>query len=115
MVFGALVVGRTAVFSSDYTKAKLAAFNIFKLIDSKPAQKTKGQVTKPPTGRAEGNLDFSEVHFSYPSRPETEVLSELSFSAKKGETVALVGTSGCGKSTTVQLLEQFYECSKGKI
>ena len=110
MVFGALVVGRTAVFSSDYTKAKLAAYNIFKLIDSKPKRRAI-QVASSQQSRCDGSVVVSNVHFSYPNRADSEVLSGLSFSAQKGQTVALVGASGCGKSTTIQLLEQFYDYS----
>ena len=120
MVFGAFIIGETAVLSADYGKAKVAAFNIFKLIDQSPKEEDDEEMMKEGKKmrenlKSQGEVTFSGVHFSYPSRPETEVLSGLSFSAKKGETVALVGASGCGKSTTVQLLEQFYECSKGKI
>lgn len=55
------------------------------------------------------------VHFRYPARPDTEVLHGLSLTIQPGETVAMVGTSGCGKSTTVQLLERFYDPEDGKI
>ena len=44
-----------------------------------------------------------------------QVLNGLNLSVKKGETVALVGESGCGKSTTVQLVQRFYECDEGKV
>ena len=121
MVFGAMVVGNTAVLSSDFAKAKIAAINIFKLIDRKPVklfsegETLEGVVHKTPSDKAKGQLAFRGVSFNYPSRPENTILNGLSFSANPGETVALVGASGCGKSTTVQLLEQFYECSKGKI
>ena len=46
---------------------------------------------------------------------EFQVLDKLNLSVKKGETVALVGESGCGKSTTIQLLQRFYECESGKV
>ena len=113
MVFGALVVGRTAIFSSDYTKAKLAAFNIFKLIDSKPQRNVPA--SKQDYSRTDGNISVKNVHFSYPSRPDTHILNGLSFTANKGQTVALVGESGCGKSTTISLLERFYQWAHGQI
>lgn len=118
MVFGAMVVGNTAVLSSDFAKAKIAAINIFKLIDRKPVKLiSEGEVLieKTPSHRAKGQIAFRGIHFNYPSRPETSILNGLSFNANPGEMVALVGSSGCGKSTTIQLLEQFYECTKGKI
>jgi len=120
MVFGAIVIGQTAILSSDFAKAKLAAINIFKLIDRKPMKLfSEGEVDvhveKTANDRSEGNINFRGIHFHYPSRPETSILNGLSFTAHQGETVALVGSSGCGKSTTIQLLEQFYGCVKGKI
>ncbi len=62
-----------------------------------------------------GNLSFRNVSFSYPSRPELEVLSNISFEAKAGEKVAIVGPSGSGKSTTAALILQFYHAQKGDI
>ena len=122
MVYGAMVVGNTAVLSSDFAKAKIAAINIFKLIDRKPTklltESDDGVVTvvdKSRANRSQGNISFRGIHFHYPSRPESSILNGLSFSAHKGETVALVGPSGCGKSTSIALLEQFYDCTKGKI
>lgn len=62
-----------------------------------------------------GNIEFEGVSFGYPSRPEIEVLHDLSFSVKAGDKIALVGPSGAGKSTIVQLLMRFYDVSKGEI
>ena len=59
----------------------------------------------------EGNLQFSNVIFSYPSRPDVQILHGLDMSVKPGQTVALVGPSGCGKSTIIKLLLRIYECS----
>ena len=68
-------------------------------------------------GRAGGPpaIEFDSVSFAYPSRPETQVLNELSFSMRPGEMYALVGASGAGKSTAFHLLEQFYEASSGAV
>lgn len=62
-----------------------------------------------------GNLVFNKVSFSYPSRPELEVLSDVSFEVKAGERVAIVGPSGSGKSTTAALILQFYRPQRGEI
>jgi ABC-type multidrug transport system fused ATPase/permease subunit len=65
--------------------------------------------------RVEGNVEYQNVSFSYPGRPEVEVLSNISFAISKGKRIALVGASGAGKSTIVQLLMRFYKPGKGNI
>ena len=62
-----------------------------------------------------GKVDFTDVHFSYPTRKTVNVLCGLELSIDQGQTVALVGKSGCGKSTTVQLLERFYDPTAGQV
>jgi len=62
-----------------------------------------------------GNLSFQNVSFAYPSRPEIEVLTKVSFEAKAGQKVAIVGPSGSGKSTTAGLILQFYHPQSGEI
>lgn len=65
--------------------------------------------------RFEGNVDYKNISFSYPGRPEVQVLNDISFSITKGKRIALVGASGAGKSTIVQLLMRFYKPNKGEI
>ncbi|NXK57579.1 MDR1 protein, partial [Sylvietta virens] len=62
-----------------------------------------------------GNLEFKNVYFSYPSRPDVEILKGLNLKINSGQTVALVGGSGCGKSTTVQLIQRFYDPKEGMV
>ena len=57
----------------------------------------------------------TQVAFTYPARPETEVLRGVSFRAAPGEVVALVGPSGSGKSSALALLQNFYAPSRGKV
>ncbi len=63
----------------------------------------------------EGNIAFRNVHFSYPSRPDVEVLKGISLDVRSGRKIALVGQSGAGKSTIVQLLMRFYPLGSGTI
>lgn len=63
----------------------------------------------------EGNIEFRNVHFLYPTRPEFQVLQGLNVKVNKGQTLALVGSSGCGKSTSIQLLERFYDPVEGQV
>jgi ABC-type multidrug transport system fused ATPase/permease subunit len=65
--------------------------------------------------KIEGNLSFNNVNFAYPSRPEIDVLTNVSFEAMTGQKVAIVGPSGSGKSTTAGLILQFYHPQSGEI
>ncbi|KAK6760032.1 hypothetical protein RB195_021525 [Necator americanus] len=62
-----------------------------------------------------GALHFRDIHFSYPSRPDVKVLNGLTFQVKAGEKIALVGSSGSGKSTITALLLRFYDPDSGAI
>jgi ATP-binding cassette subfamily B protein len=62
-----------------------------------------------------GRVEFSNVHFAYPSRPGKSALRGLSFSVKPGETIAIVGPSGAGKSTVFSLLLRFYDPQQGSL
>lgn len=68
-----------------------------------------------PTARLAGAIEYHNVHFRYPARPDVEVLQGISLSIQPGEKVALVGYSGAGKSTLVQLLMRFYAPASGEI
>lgn len=67
------------------------------------------------TKRFEGKISFAQVKFHYPTRPELDVLKQVSFEVNPGGKVALVGHSGAGKSTIIQLLLRFYEIQEGQI
>ncbi|XP_050546689.1 ATP-dependent translocase ABCB1-like [Daktulosphaira vitifoliae] len=111
--FSAQSVGLTMAFLQDYAKAKLSAKIMFNLMESPSeidSQSTKG--LKPDIY---GKVSFKDVHFSYPTRKANKVLNGMEFSLNPGKTLALVGESGCGKSTVISLLERFYLPSSGQI
>ena len=97
-----------SVFSSspDLAKASNSANRLKCLFDEKPEKSWNNtEETRP---LLEGDIDFQGVHFAYPTRPERRILNGLDLSIHKGKYVALVGASGCGKSTIVALIERFY-------
>ncbi|XP_075683763.1 ATP-dependent translocase ABCB1-like [Rhinoderma darwinii] len=114
IVFGAMALGQTSSFAPDYAKAKVSAAHIFSLLERKPVIDSYNAAGKKPS-RCDGNIVFKGVHFNYPTRPDVSVLQGLAISVGKGETLALVGSSGCGKSTTIQLLERFYDPYDGEV
>lgn len=62
-----------------------------------------------------GDIRFKNIEFRYPARQSVKVLRRLNLGVKSGETLALVGSSGCGKSTSVALIERFYNAEAGTI
>ncbi|CAF1399450.1 unnamed protein product, partial [Didymodactylos carnosus] len=63
----------------------------------------------------EGEIEFQNVQFTFPTRKEVPVLNDISIKIPSEKTVALVGASGCGKSTIIQLLQRLYDPQQGKI
>ncbi|KAM5203433.1 phosphatidylcholine translocator ABCB4 isoform 2-T2 [Hipposideros larvatus] len=114
IVFGAVALGHASSFAPDYAKAKLSAAHLFMLFERQPLIDSYSEEGLRPS-KFEGNVTFNEVMFNYPTRPNVSVLQGLSLEVKKGQTLALVGSSGCGKSTVVQLLERFYDPLTGKV
>ncbi|PIK38343.1 putative ATP-binding cassette sub-family B member 9 [Apostichopus japonicus] len=89
-----------------------ASAKVFQLINREPKLKNDGQ--KSPE-HLKGKVEFKNVSFAYPSRPDSSVLKNVSFTASPGEIVTLVGPSGGGKSSCVGLLERFYDPSEGQV
>ncbi|KAF3691922.1 Multidrug resistance protein 1 [Channa argus] len=114
VLYGAMAVGEANSFAPNYAKAKLSAAHLMMLMNREPAIDNLSQRGEFPV-KFEGNVCFESVKFNYPSRPDVPILQGLNLKVKKGETLALVGSSGCGKSTTIQLLERFYDPREGRV
>ena len=101
VTFSAVQAGYEFSFVPAIMKAKVAASVIFKLLDKRPnidANSTEGKLIS--SEEIQGHIRLEGVHFNYPSRPDISVIRNLSISVVPGSYVALVGASGCGKSTT---------------
>jgi ATP-binding cassette subfamily B (MDR/TAP) protein 1 len=124
MAFAASGLGAAATFAGDAAKAATAVSNVFSVIDRVPPIDSKpwnddgspremgiesdtGTIIA--TESFKGNIELEKVMFSYPTRKQMKVFNGISLSIKAGQTVAFVGSSGCGKSTIIQLLERFYD------
>jgi len=114
ILFGAMGIGETIAFAPDFTKAKFAASKMFALFDRIPPidiANTGGSTIPTFTG----TVDLQHVRFRYPTRPTVAILKGVSLGVQPGKTLALVGSSGCGKSTTVSLVERFYDALTGDV
>jgi len=114
--FGAMQAGNVFSFVPDISSAKGAGSDIIKLLDKVPeidAESPSGKT--PAAATAKGHIRFENVHFRYPTRPGVRVLRDFSFEVLPGTYIALVGASGSGKSTCIQLIERFYDPLAGEI
>lgn len=116
VVFASIQAGNVFNFVPDASKAKSSATAILKQIDMRPeidAESPEGKMVDSAT--LQGNLAFDHVHFRYPTRPGVRVLRDLNLDIPAGSFCAFVGASGCGKSTTIGLLERFYDVLAGRV
>lgn len=88
----------------------VGADRIFKVLDTREVAENKGTLN---TGRIKGDIKFEHVWFAY--NDENWVLKDINFHVKPGETLALVGATGAGKSSTINILNRFYEIGKGRV
>jgi len=114
VLIGAFALGQAAPAISSFNNARAAATKIFTIIDREPdidSDADTGETLKD----IKGDIVFSNVDFAYPTRPNLPVFTQLNLKIPANKTTALVGGSGSGKSTVVQLLERFYDPSGGRI
>jgi len=114
VIFGAMSLGQATSFAPNYQKGAAAAGHIKKLIGSLPKIDSYSEEGEKP-GKYNASIAFKDTVFHYPTRPSVRVLKSLTVDVQPGQTLALVGSSGCGKSTTVQLIERFYDVDEGTV
>ncbi|XP_071416991.1 ATP-binding cassette sub-family B member 5 isoform X3 [Pithys albifrons albifrons] len=114
VLVGAFSLGQGAPSLESVAKARGAAYEVYKIINKKRLIDSSSKEGYKPD-KLIGEIEFRNIHFSYPSRPDVKILKGLNLKVQTGKTIALVGSSGCGKSTTVQLLQRFYDPDQGEI
>nr|GLL39213.1 ABC transporter B family member 19-like [Ipomoea trifida] len=113
-IVGGMSLGQSFSNLGAFSKGKAAGYKLFEMIKQKPTI-----VQDPTDGKSltevNGNIEFKNVTFSYPSRPDVFIFRNFSIFFPAGKTVAVVGGSGSGKSTVVSLIERFYDPNEGEI
>ena len=113
MMITGISVGLNGV--SDYPKAKRAFISVFKTMRTQSLippflRDNEGKIVPE---NLRGKIEFRNVTFAYPTKPDIDVLKNVSFVIEPGQSAGLVGYSGCGKSTIIQLIERFYDVEDG--
>ncbi|GLJ10912.1 hypothetical protein SUGI_0137850 [Cryptomeria japonica] len=111
---GGMALGMVLPNLKYFSEAAIAAFHISEMIDRVPEidqAEEAGNILE----KVYGEIQFRNVQFTYPSRPDTQIFRNFSLIVPAGQTMALVGVSGSGKSTAILLLERFYDPTAGEI
>ncbi|XP_022832765.1 multidrug resistance protein homolog 49-like [Spodoptera litura] len=115
IMYGAYMLGQSLVYVPSFNSAKTCGARILALIKRTPRVKTEDGIRDKKDWAATGNFSIRDVEFSYPTRPHLRILKGIDLKVDAGKTVALVGSSGCGKSTVLQLMQRFYDPDSGNI
>ena len=113
VLIGLFALGGTGPAANAVNQAKAAGKSAFEVIDNVPAINVNDKNAQ--KHKISGDIEFKEVTFYYPTRPDQAVMKQFSHVFPKGTTTAIVGPSGSGKSTTIQLVERFYDPNEGQV
>jgi ATP-binding cassette subfamily B (MDR/TAP) protein 1 len=114
IITGVFSLGNAGPLLGTLANARAAAFEIFNIIDRVPPVDSLSEAGEVPKD-LKGDIEFDHVSFVYPARKTAKILNEISFRIDSGYTAALVGDSGCGKSTCLQLIQRFYDPLSGMV
>ncbi|XVF34914.1 hypothetical protein REPUB_Repub18cG0099400 [Reevesia pubescens] len=112
------VIADAGSMTTDLAKGSTAVASVFEILDrqsSIPGSQGGDGSSGTKLERMTGKIELKKVDFAYPSRPETLVLHQFCLEVKPGTSVALVGKSGCGKSTVIGLIQRFYDVEMGSV
>ncbi|WPY94311.1 ABC transporter transmembrane domain-containing protein [Limimaricola variabilis] len=116
VIYAVMVAGAVGALTEIWGELQRAAGATERLVELLHAEDSLREPKEPlPVPAARGEIMFEDVSFSYPSRPDTSALDHVSVTIRPGETVALVGPSGAGKTTMIQLLLRFWDPASGRI
>ncbi|MFN3991772.1 MAG: ABC transporter transmembrane domain-containing protein [Tabrizicola flagellatus] len=117
VIYAVMVAGAVGALSEIWGELQRAAGATERLVELLGAEDTVQDPVRPIAlpRPVRGEISFQDVTFRYPARPEASALNGVSLHVKPGETVALVGPSGAGKTTILQLLMRFYDPQSGRI
>ncbi|KAM7343054.1 ATP-dependent translocase ABCB1-like [Cochliomyia hominivorax] len=114
VMMGSMNFGMASPYIEAFGIAKGACAKVFKLIDQipniNPIEPKGVNLNQPLT-----HIEFCDVDFHFPTRKKVKILNKFNLKIHRGQTVALVGSSGCGKSTCIQLLQRFYDPEEGNV
>ncbi|CAL9148798.1 unnamed protein product [Musa hybrid cultivar] len=113
-IVGGMSLGQSFSNLGAFSKGKAAGYKLLEIIRQKPSI-VQDQSDGKCLTEVHGNIEFKDVTFSYPSRPDVIIFRDFSLFIPAGKTVAVVGGSGSGKSTVVALIERFYDPNQGLI
>ena len=117
MIYTIMVGGAVAALSEVWGELQRAAGATERLVELLTVEDTVNDPEAPNvlTTPVKGTLQFEDVQFHYPSRPQVSALDGINLNIAQGETVALVGPSGAGKSTIIQMVQRFYDPQSGTV
>ncbi|KAK4417676.1 ABC transporter B family member 19 [Sesamum alatum] len=114
-IVGGMSLGQSFSNLGAFSKGKAAGYKLMEIIKQKPTIVQDASSDAKCLADVHGNIEFKNVTFSYPSRPDVIIFRDFSIFFPAGKTVAVVGGSGSGKSTVVSLIERFYDPNQGEI